>query len=465
MRTIPLFQHHIKAGFLILGLVELMVLVVAVAVAAYARFEWDPLLVRESAGPLFPKAVFFALVVQLAMVATGLYQRHLRDGYGGIARRLSIAFVIAVIFLTVFFYTLPELYLGRGILGAALLIAFPALLAVRATFFSVVRSPGMRRRVLVLGAGRGAEALSQFRRETDRLGKDIIGYVPMGSETPRVERSHLIDIGEGLCPYAYRNVDEIVVAVEERRDVLPVRELLECRVRGIEVVDLLTFLERETGKVKVDLAQPSWFTYSPGFFYRGLFHRTFKRAIDLVGAMLLLVLAGPVMIGTALAIRLEDRGPVFYRQTRAGEDGRPFQLIKFRSMRTDAERMGVPQWAEENDPRVTRVGAVIRKYRIDELPQVLNILRGDMSFVGPRPERPEFEEELLRELPFYAERHRVKPGLTGWAQISYPYGASREDALEKLQYDLYYVKNFSLFLDLMILIHTAEVILWGKGAR
>ncbi|MFA9460942.1 TIGR03013 family XrtA/PEP-CTERM system glycosyltransferase [Thiohalorhabdus methylotrophus] len=465
MRTIPLFQHHIKTGFLVLGLVELMVLVVSVATAAYARFQWDALAVAENAGPLLPKALFAALVLQVSMVATGLYQRHLRDGYGGISRRLLIAFMISLIFLTMAFYSLPELYLGRGILGISLVIAFPSLLATRVIFFSLMRTQGIRRRVLVLGAGQAAEVLSRFRRETDRLGKDIVGYVPMGEEAPRVEADQLVELPNGLSPYALRNVDEIVVAVDERRNVLPVRELLECRIRGIEVVDLLTFLERETGKVKVDLAQPSWFTYSPGFFYRGLFHRFFKRAIDLVGALTFLVLAAPVMAITALAIWLEDRGPIFYRQTRAGEDGRPFRLIKFRSMRTDAEKLGVPQWAAENDPRVTRVGAVIRKYRIDELPQVLNILRGDMSFVGPRPERPEFEEDLLEKLPYYAERHRVKPGLTGWAQICYPYGASREDALEKLQYDLYYVKNFSLFLDLMILIHTAEVVLWGKGAR
>ncbi|HKJ89454.1 MAG TPA: TIGR03013 family XrtA/PEP-CTERM system glycosyltransferase, partial [Gammaproteobacteria bacterium] len=440
MRTIPLFQHHIKAGFLVLGLVELMVLVVSVVAAAFMRFQGDPLLMGQSAGPLLPKAVFVGLVLQVSMVATGLYQRNLRDGYLGISRRLLIAFLIGLIFLTMAFYSFPHLYLGRGILALSLVIAFPSLLATRAVFFSLVRSQGLRRRVLVLGAGQAAEVLSRFRRESDRFGKDIVGYVPMGDDEVRIGKDQLLHADEGLCAYAARKVDEIVVAVSERRNVLPVRELLECRIRGIEVVDLLTFLERETGKVKVDLAQPSWFTYSPGFFYRGLFHRFFKRAIDLVGALVMLITAGPLMLATALAIRLEDGGPIFYRQTRAGEDGHPFQVLKFRSMRPNAEKEGVPQWASENDPRVTRVGGILRKFRIDELPQVFNILRGEMSFVGPRPERPELEEELLRELPYYDERHRVKPGLTGWAQISYPYGASREDALEKLQYDLYYVK-------------------------
>ncbi len=258
-----------------------------------------------------------------------------------------------------------------------------------------------------------------------------------------------------------------MVAVDERRNVLPMEELLECRIQGVEVTDLLTFLERETGRIKLDLVSPGWLTYAPGFFYRGALRKAAKRVMDVLAGLVLLVPAAPVMAAAALAVLLEPPfgGPVLYRQTRVGEGGRTFPLVKFRSMRVDAEREGEVRWAASGDPRVTRVGRFLRQYRIDELPQLFNVLRGEMSFVGPRPERPELDEDLLRQLPYYSERYRVKPGLTGWAQISYPYGASVQDAFQKLEYDLYYVKNFSFFLDLLILLQTTEVVVWGKGAR
>ena len=261
-------------------------------------------------------------------------------------------------------------------------------------------------------------------------------------------------------------VDQVIVAVDDRRKGLPMEELLRCRTRGVDVIDLLTFLEHEMGKIKLDLMYPSWLAFSEGF-RRGFLRAMVKRGFDLGVSLLLLSAAFPIMLVTALLIWAESgfRGPILYRQMRVGERGQEFEVLKFRSMRTDAEKDGQAKWAQSNDPRVTRVGAFIRKYRIDELPQILNVLRGEMSFVGPRPERPQFVQGLNSKLPYYGERHQVKPGLTGWAQICYPYGASEEDAFEKLQYDLYYVKNHSLFLDLTILLQTAEVVLWGKGAR
>jgi sugar transferase (PEP-CTERM system associated) len=266
------------------------------------------------------------------------------------------------------------------------------------------------------------------------------------------------------------DVHEIVVAMDERRrnqdasGGLPLEDLMECRLRGIQVCDVQQFIEREACKVDVDLLRPSWMVFSDGFI-AGTWRTVSKRAFDLLACLLLLAVAWPVMLLTALLIRLEDGAPVFYRQTRIGLDDKPFDVIKFRSMRTDAEASGEAVWASQNDPRVTRVGAFIRKTRIDELPQLFNVLRGDMSFVGPRPERPMFVEELKCRIPFYEQRHRVKPGITGWAQLCYPYGASVQDAKEKLQYDLYYLKNHSLLLDLIILLQTVEVVLVGEGAR
>jgi sugar transferase (PEP-CTERM system associated) len=254
--------------------------------------------------------------------------------------------------------------------------------------------------------------------------------------------------------------------MDDRRRDFPVRELLDCRLAGVEVIDLVSFLERETGRVHLDVLNPSWIIFSEGFRRDGVRQAT-KRAFDIVASFALVLVTWPFMLLTALAILLEDgpRAPVLYRQRRVGLDGRNFDVLKFRSMRTDAEGDGKARWATGSDDRVTRVGSFIRKVRIDELPQIFNVLRGDMSFVGPRPERPQFVAELSDSIPYYEERHCAKPGITGWAQICYPYGSSEKDSLEKLQYDLYYLKNHSLLFDMMILLQTVEVVLLGKGAR
>jgi sugar transferase (PEP-CTERM system associated) len=256
-----------------------------------------------------------------------------------------------------------------------------------------------------------------------------------------------------------------VVGVRERRNGgLPADQLLECKLAGIEIVDLSSFFERETGQIQLESLNASWMIFSDGF-RRGSIKDITKRMFDIAASSVLLLLTLPVMFITTMLIWLESGSPILYRQERVGEYGRSFPVLKFRSMRVDAESDGVPQWAKKQDDRVTRVGRVIRKMRIDELPQVFNVLRGDMSFVGPRPERPYFVNELTSQIPYYPSRHTVKPGITGWAQIRYPYGATTEDAIQKLQYDLYYVKNHTLFLDLVILLQTAQVILFGKGAR
>jgi len=257
-----------------------------------------------------------------------------------------------------------------------------------------------------------------------------------------------------------------VLAMDERRKGLPVNDLLDCKMSGIEVFDLLTFFERYTRKIRLDIMNPSWLFLSDGFQVNN-FRRLWKRIFDVVTVLMLLPVVLPIMMLVVVAICIESRcrGTVLYSQTRVTENGRLFQIHKFRSMAEDAEKGGVAQWASKEDSRITRVGSFIRKFRFDELPQLYNVLKGDMSFVGPRPERPEFVSRLSGKIPYYNERHRVKPGLTGWAQIRYPYGGSDEDSLEKLQYDLYYVKNYSFFLDALVLLQTTEVVLLGKGAQ
>jgi len=258
-------------------------------------------------------------------------------------------------------------------------------------------------------------------------------------------------------------IDRIVVALDERRGKLPVDQLLGCRLKGIRVDDGITFTEELAGKLSVENLYPSSLIFSNGFKGSALFKKM-KRYTDILVSILNLAIFLPVSLLIALAIKLDSKGPIFYKQERVGEDGEVFNLFKFRSMRIDAEANG-PVWATAHDHRVTRVGRIIRKLRLDEIPQMINVIKGEMSFVGPRPERPFFVDKLTSEIPFYSYRHSVKPGITGWAQLYYPYGASKEDALEKLKYDLYYIKNMSPFMDLMIVLETIKVVLFGKGAR
>jgi len=263
------------------------------------------------------------------------------------------------------------------------------------------------------------------------------------------------------------DIDEIVIAVDDRRSTtFPAKELIDCKMSGINILDLVTFFERRAGKIRLDMLNPSWLYLSEGF-HVGTLRRIGKRVLDICVVLILLPIALPFMLFVTLAIIIESRGrgPVLYSQTRVKQNGEPFKIYKFRSMATDAEKDGVARWASKNDSRITRVGSVIRKGRLDELPQLCNVLKGDMSFVGPRPERPEFVAKLAKTIPYYEERHRVKPGLTGWAQVCYSYGDTEEDSIQKLQYDLYYVKNYSVLLDMLILLQTAEVVMLGKGAQ
>jgi sugar transferase (PEP-CTERM system associated) len=353
------------------------------------------------------------------------------------------------------------------VLATSFLISLILLLATRVIAQDIIDEDFFKRRVLVIGCGRRAARVLALRRRSDRRGFKIVSFVAMPGDLHTVPREQVIELTGCLLKHAREHsIREIVVAMDDRRTGFPFRALLDCRLAGIGVTDLGNFLERETGKVFLDAVDPSSLIFGGGFRHSVL-RRLFERSFDLLVSSTILLVGAPIMLLVVLAIKIEDgmRAPVFYRQERVGQHGRIFFVHKFRSMCVDAEKDGVAQWAQPNDSRVTRVGAIIRLTRLDELPQLINVLRGAMSFVGPRPERPTFVTRLGEEIPFYAERHSVKPGITGWAQLCYPYGATDSDAIEKLQYDLFYVKNRGLMFDLVILMQTVEVILFGKGAR
>jgi sugar transferase (PEP-CTERM system associated) len=409
-------------------------------------------------------SLLFAGLGLAATWALGLFSRRQRASIAGLGMRAFGGALIAGLlsYLVSRMTSLGEMG-GRTILlitmCAALLSSLVVVLVSR-----LISDDYFRRNVLVFGSGVRAQSIAALRRRADRRGFKVCGYIQALDEALKVPAEGLVTPRESLLRFALDlEVDEIVIAMDDRRRNFPVAELLECRLAGVEVVDVVTFLERETGKVHLDVLNPSWLIFGDGF-RRDALRRYSERTFDVIASSLLLLLTSPVMLLTALAIVLESGGPVFYRQKRVGLRGSEFDVIKFRSMRTDAEKDGAV-WATAGDSRVTRVGAIIRKLRIDELPQFINVLKDDMSFVGPRPERPEFVAQLSETIPYYSERHWVKPGITGWAQLCYPYGASERDALEKLQYDLYYVKNHSLIFDFMVLAQTAEVVLLGKGAR
>jgi sugar transferase (PEP-CTERM system associated) len=351
-------------------------------------------------------------------------------------------------------------------LGGAVVVALAGSVLARAAFHKWNEVSAFKSRVLVLGTGSRAAKLAEYAPRSPN--HQVIGFVavqPARHYVP-VQQVLALDPRSSLWSLVSQHgIDQIVVAVRDRRGGgFPVQQLLECKMKGVKVVELPTFFEREYRQVMLESLNPSWMVLGDGF-RQGFIGNAVKRLFDLALSGILLLLTLPVMLFVALCIYLETGLPVLYRQRRVGQGGRVFTVYKFRSMGIDAESAGTPHWTRPDDERITRVGRLIRKWRIDEVPQIINVLRGEMSFVGPRPERPYFVDQLEKQIPYYALRHSAKPGITGWAQVRYQYGASVDDAIEKLQYDLYYLKNRSLFLDLMIMIATVEVVLWGRGAR
>ncbi len=461
---IRLFKHYVPHVVLLLGLVDALLLVLAgelgwVLRAYQIGMHVDPITTR------LPQLLSFAFALQVALIAVGAYGVASLLSLRFAAARLAVALLIGVSCLSILFFLIPPLALWRSNLAYATLIAAVLLVIVRGVVGRLVGGDLLKRRILVLGAGAQANRIRDLAQQP---GANVIvaGFIAMrDGETvvpDAIPRGAIPNLAAHVLDH---QVAEVVLALEERRNALPLQDLLRVRTTGVAVTNISSFLERETGRIDLRSVNPSWLIFSDGFASGRMVSSAFKRAFDVIASLVLLAFTLPIILLTAVAIRLESKGPAFYRQRRVGLYNQGFDILKLRSMRQDAEVPGHAVWAEKDDPRITRIGRIIRKIRIDELPQAWSVLKGEMSFVGPRPERPQFVAQLEQQLPYYAERHMVKPGITGWAQINYPYGASIEDARHKLEYDLYYAKNYSPFLDLLILLQTLRVILWPSGAR
>jgi sugar transferase (PEP-CTERM system associated) len=412
--------------------------------------------------------VSFAACMAVIGGASGLYEPP-AQAQAHVSRSWSRALLVLLLALPLaysIFGLLPSGLVNRSAIQWSMMAGVAALTLRRAYMTQSSATVSGRARILIYGAGPAAEMVGRTLRTSDP-NAHIVGYMvgPNEKEVAVGPGEVLAASGSLLETVSRLRVDEIVVALTERRSgSMPLRQLLDCKASGVRVCDLNSHFEKTLGQFRLDYLNASWLIFGDGF-NQGAWRTAVKRVFDIICASLLCVLTLPVMALAAVLIKLESKGPVLYRQDRVGLNGEKFSIAKFRSMRTDAELDGKPRWAAANDDRITRVGHFIRRVRIDELPQLFNVLRGDMSLVGPRPERPFFVDQLTREIPYYALRHSVKPGVTGWAQVRYQYGATIEDSQEKLQYDLYYVKNHSLFLDMIVLLETVGVVLTGKGSR
>jgi len=461
---IRLFKHYVPNAVLLLGLFDLIVLGLAAETGWVVRAGQIGMLV-EPIYTRLPQIAIFIVSLETAMIAVGVYGPGALQSIRFATARLIVAVSLGVIVQATIFFLVPELTFWRSNLLFAMGFSILGLIALRILLGKTLGSQAFKRRIVVMGAGTRAQRLKAL---SQRPGSAfvVVGYISMSEANRVIPEAIARDAIYNLADHVVLlNASEVVLALEERRNALPLKDLLRIKTTGVHVNEISTFLERETGRVDLDSVNPSWLIFSDGFSSGRMLSSAFKRLFDIAASILLLALTLPVIVVTAIAVKLESKGPAFYRQRRVGLYGVGFDIIKLRSMRQDAEVAGKAVWAEKDDPRITRIGRFIRKVRIDELPQCWSVLKGEMSFVGPRPERPQFVEDLEQKLPYYAERHMVKPGITGWAQINYPYGASIEDARQKLEYDLYYAKNYSPFLDLLILLQTIRVVLWPEGAR
>ena len=461
---IRLFKHYVPHAVLLLGAIDFALLMAAAEFGWLYRADEIGMLVEPITTRL-PQLATFAGAVQIAMVAVGTYGADSLQSIRVSFARLLVAIALGVIVLSVIFFLLPQLTFWRSNLLYAMIGAAVILSAVRLLLGKMFGGQAFKRRVVVLGAGERAARLKALAK-TSGSGFVVVGYVSMSEANRVIPEAIARDAIYNLADHVVLlNASEVVLALEERRNSLPLKDLLRIKTTGVHVNEISSFLERETGRVDLQSVNPSWLIFSDGFSSGRMLSSMFKRLFDIVASSTLLILTGPLILATAIAIKFESKGPAFYRQRRVGLYGEAFDIPKLRSMRQDAEVGGKAVWAEKDDPRITRIGRWIRKLRVDELPQCWSVLKGEMSFVGPRPERPQFVEDLEQKLNYYAERHMVKPGITGWAQINYPYGASLEDSRQKLEYDLYYAKNYSPFLDVLILLQTLRVVLWPAGAR
>jgi sugar transferase (PEP-CTERM system associated) len=465
---IRFFNHYIRSPYLFLAIIEF----IALFLCNYFVVLYFTSDIVEVGGEsvLIKVALLYALIMLLSTLAMGVYSSGLVESFLSMAVRTVVSYCLLGGIVCVFLFAIfPDFYFQANLLFESVMVSLVVILLIRRIFYSVVDNSKLKRRLFVLGAGAKAQHLHQAIKNKALIGFEVVGFIPAQYDCVALSSELLVNPVAGIYELARREkIDEVVVAVDDRRkgegSYFPLDELLECKMKGIKITEAVTFYERELGRIELTEIYRGWMVFGSGFKYSQV--RDFvKRVFDLLVCALLLLIMWPFMLITIVAIALETGFPVIYKQQRVGLNGENFWIYKFRSMSHDAEKGGKAVWAKENDVRVTRVGAFIRNTRLDELPQIYNVLRGDMSFVGPRPERPEFVGGLNEQIDYYQDRHRVKPGLMGWAQLNYSYGASVDDAANKLEYDLYYVKNHSFILDILIMVQSIEVILLGKGVR
>lgn len=431
-------------------------LIVANFVRFGPSFDFSTLLFQNLYG-----VVTFSIVVLFSSYFSELYDRERISNRIGLGLRISFVITLSFIILSVVFYLFPSLLLGRGVLLIGLLV-FGGLQFLHHRLIQLF--PLLGKRVMVLGVGPLAKSMEKLILSSSG-NYTFAGFINPLNELALIGEGQVVGTLDQLSETIKKEkAQKLIVSLTERRGVMPVKDILACKLSGLEVVDAVSFYEQMTGKLLIENIQPSWFIFSNGFRVTNLM-RFQKRMFDLIFSSIGILCAAPIFPVVALMVKLDSPGPVFFKQIRIGAGEKEFQVLKFRTMRLDAEEATGAVWAQQDDPRVTRVGNFLRKSRLDEIPQLINVLTGDMSFVGPRPERPEFVKTLTDIIPYYSKRHFIKPGITGWAQIKYPYGASVEDALEKLRYDLYYLKNYSLLLDFQILVETIKVVLFSRGSR
>jgi sugar transferase (PEP-CTERM system associated) len=450
-----------KSILLIAG--DILISMLSVYSGAYLRLYVYPLELNRY-FPLMPKAALFAFLILIIYFFIDLYDIEKNDGKKEIFSKIFIANIVAILLTGAFYYFLPDVQLGRGILFLSFSITVIFSTIWHIVYGSIMKLSVISSRVLILGTGPIAQTMGNLMLRNNN-GLTLAGYVNCSGEAVHVPRDYIVGDGNELLELATKGkAKKIVVSLSERRGTFPVREVLNCKLQGIEIVDGLSFYEQVTGKLLIENMNPSHLIFSDGFRVT-IIRRYLKRLFDLFFAVMGIILSIPLLLIIPVLIKLESKGPVLFRQRRVGEGEESFALYKFRTMLDGAEEKTGPVWSQEGDSRITKIGKLLRRTRLDEIPQLFNVVLGKMSFVGPRPERPFFVESLKKQIPYYSERHCIKPGITGWAQVKYEYGDSIEDTIEKLRYDLYYIKYQALSLDLLIVLETIKVVFFGKGGR
>lgn len=465
---IRLFRQYFSLTSFLFTIGEGLLIYISVFLAAYVILDRD----LTVPSPLYPmiwfKILLITVITQTSLYFNDLYSKKVTSNYLDLLTRIIQSIGITSITLAIIYFIFPPTMIGRGIFFISLIFLLFFILSWRLLYAFAVRKRYFGEKAIILGIGELAQDIVHELDIKKDIGYYISSIIAKNKDTEIKKRFNNIPVHFGfgsLCDIAKaEDSKNIIVALDEKRGMFPTQELLKCKVNGINIIDGEMFYERITGKLLVEKIYPSMLIFSDGFV-KSKTARLLKRLIGLLLSIIGLIIFFPFMVMVAMIIKLDSRGKVFYVQERVGENEKLFKMYKFRSMRADAEKISGPAWATDDDARITRVGKLIRKLRIDELPQLLNVLKGDMSFVGPRPEREFFTRELVKNIPYYRERFSVKPGITGYAQVLYPYGASEKDALEKLKYDLYYIKNMSLVLDLIVILKTVKIVLLGRGAR